>query len=528
MHGRPSMSPRLPRATPESRGVSPAAIAEFVRDLDLLGGTHSYMVLRDGAVIAEGWWAPYSAARGHSMYSVSKSFASVAVGIAVDEGRLTLGDRVVELLSDAAPDSIGPALGAMQVRHLLTMTTGHGADTIDLAHLARNGNWARAILAAEVSHTPGTVFVYNSGATYLLSAIISQLTGERLIDYLQPRLLEPLGIVGATWEQSPTGVDAGGWGLKITTEDLATFGELCRRGGDWEGVQLVPAGWIEEATGVRVPTDRPESSEDWRQGYGYQFWRCRHGAYRADGAFGQFAVVIPKTRMVVAITSGVPTSAATLELIWRHLLPGSSSATDVAAPGPSKLELPTPAGDGYAGSADLEMHFDALAGDALVRRFSLDGSPLRIADLVGEYTVSIGHGRWCPGQVLHRGREVPVAAAAAWADEATWVARVWITDSPFCIILAVLVADAGVLRLDIELNAAFGPTQIARLCGRQTVGGTNGRGTTQDGPRTADDAEWTLRVRIGADGGIDAHLRANTDSLARPQGDVRNLRHTAR
>src|SRR4051812_10676762 len=156
----------------------------------------------------------------------------------------------------------------------------------------------------------------------MLSATVQHLTGQRMIEFLGPRLFEPLGIEGPTWETSPEGIDAGGWGLSARTVDIARFGQLYLQGGAWQGRQLVPRAWVEAATSFQVPNAASGTTNpDWQQGYGYQFWRCRHGAYRGDGAFGQFCVVLPEQQTVLAITGGVADMQSVLNLVWEHLLP---------------------------------------------------------------------------------------------------------------------------------------------------------------------------------------------------------------
>ncbi|MCB0150534.1 MAG: serine hydrolase, partial [Caldilineaceae bacterium] len=217
---------RLPRSTPESQGISTAAIAAFLDAVERTGaGLHSFMLVRHGHVVAEGWWAPYAPALRHMLYSLSKSFVSTAVGLAVAEGRLTVDDAVVRFFPESLPPTVSDNLAAMRVRHLLSMSTGHDVDVNDAVKNAPDGDWARAFLAQPVQHRPGTHFAYNSAATYMLSAIVQRLAGETVLAYLGPRLLAPLGIAGATWESCPRGVNIGGWGLEIRTEDIAVFGQ---------------------------------------------------------------------------------------------------------------------------------------------------------------------------------------------------------------------------------------------------------------------------------------------------------------
>jgi CubicO group peptidase (beta-lactamase class C family) len=312
----------LPRSTPEDQRVSPDTVSAFLGALEKFGGVHSAMVLRHGYVVAEQWWAPGAADKAHVMWSLSKSFTSTAVGLVISDGKLALGDRVVDLLPDAAPAEIDANLAALTVRDLLTMTTGHAEESLPDESRAANTNWAKHILSVPLAHVPGTTFVYNSGATYLLSTIVQRLTGQTVLEFLTPRVLDPLGITGATWDQSPQGIDIGGWGLSVRTEDIAKFGQLYLQGGAWGDDQLVPEEWVREATSGQVANAGPDSTPDWSQGYGYQFWQCRHGAFRGDGKDGQFCIVMPEQDVVVALTSEVTDMQGELELVWKHLLPG--------------------------------------------------------------------------------------------------------------------------------------------------------------------------------------------------------------
>ena len=161
--------------------------------------------------MAEGWWAPYAADVPHVMYSLSKSFTSTAVGLVVNEGKLSLDDEVWKFFPEDAPAEPAPNLKAMRVRDLLIMSTGHQTEP------ARNPDevWTRVFLAHPVPHKPGTHFLYDSAGTYMLSAIVQKVTGMTVLDYLRPRLFDPLGIEHPTWETSPQGISAGATGLSI-------------------------------------------------------------------------------------------------------------------------------------------------------------------------------------------------------------------------------------------------------------------------------------------------------------------------
>lgn len=311
----------LPRSAPEAQGISSAAIRAFVEAADKeVKSMHSFMIVRHGKVVAEGWWAPEGPEKPHQLWSLSKTFTSTAVGLAVADGKLKLDDPVLKFFPQDAPAEPSANLKAMTVKDLLTMSGGHGSE----AKIRDEANWAKTFLAQPVPHAPGTHFLYNTPGTYMLSAIVTKVTGETVLDYLKPRLFEPLGIANPEWAVSPQGNSLGGWGLLVRTEDIAKFGQLYLQKGQWNGRQLVPASWVAEASSRQVPNDAgkkdPENS-DWAQGYGYQIWQCRHGAFRGDGKDGQFCVVLPEQDAVVAMTALTGDMQAELNLVWEHLLP---------------------------------------------------------------------------------------------------------------------------------------------------------------------------------------------------------------
>lgn len=310
----------LPRSTPESQGVSSAVIRDFIETADHdVDSMHSFMLLRHGKVVAEAWWAPESADKPHVLWSLSKSFTSTAVGLAVAEGKLTIDDPVLSFFPDDAPAEPSTNLKAMRVRDLLTMNAGHQ----DELNWRETADWAKAFLSHPVPYKPGTHFRYNTPATYMLSAIVQKVTGQTVLDYLTPRLFQPLGIEKPKWDTSPQGISIGGYGLYLRTEDIAKFGQLYLQKGQWNGQQIVPAEWVAMATSKQVSNgSNPDS--DWDQGYGFQFWRSRHGAYRGDGKDGQFCIVLPELDAVVAITANTGNMQAELNVVWDKLLPAFS------------------------------------------------------------------------------------------------------------------------------------------------------------------------------------------------------------
>lgn len=321
----------LPRSTPEAEKISSKNIRNYLVDVQKQGqDLHSLMILRHGKVAYEAWFGDEAANKPHILNSVSKTFTSTAIGFAVQEKLLTVDDPIINYFPEYLPEQVSDNLKAVRIKDLLTMSVGHDKDpTNDVRSHTEPGSWERLFLATPIEHKPGTKFVYNSLATYMLSAIIQKVTGETVLDYLYPRLFRPLGIVGAKWDMSPTGVNTGGWGLFIKTEDMAKKGQFLLQKGKWNGQQLLSEAWFDEATSAKIqqpPVWTPEGTKvkdsDWIQGYGYQIWRCRHNAFRADGANGQFIIVIPDKDAVIVTTANIGDMQAEINLIWKHLLKG--------------------------------------------------------------------------------------------------------------------------------------------------------------------------------------------------------------
>ena len=321
----------LPRLeTPDS--VAKAMEGFFQAAADDSMDIHSVMIVKDGNVIYSHWHSEGVDSVPHVLNSVSKTFTATAVGLAIADGKIALTDKVVDYFPDKLPAEVSENLKAMTVRDLLTMSCGH--DEEPSLSDAPNQDWVTVFLAHPVVHEPGTFYLYNSLGTYMLSAIVQQVTGEKMVDYLMPRLFEPLHIDKPKWEDSPQGINVGGWGLYLKTEDLAKMGQLLLQKGEWNGQQLIPAEWVAEMSKKQVesvnPGTRLEDAEakgmtketsDWMQGYGYQMWRCRPGCFRADGARGQYIIVVPDKNAVIAITSDVEDLQGELNLVWNHILP---------------------------------------------------------------------------------------------------------------------------------------------------------------------------------------------------------------
>ena len=295
---------------------------------------HSIMVLQHGKVLKEKWMSEGAPEKAHILNSVSKTFTSTAVGFAISEGLLKLDDKLIDLLPEYAPAEPQENLKKVTVKNLLTMNSGQEIDPLyTLNREDSTLNWIKNFMEQPFLHEPGTWYAYNSTGTYLLSAIVQKKTGEKVLDYLMPRLFDKLNITPDHWDEHD-GINAGGWGLYLKTEDLAKMGQLLLQDGKWNGEQVLPEGWVAEASKAQVPSVpnmvRPDEAEakgltkensDWVQGYGYQMWRCRHNGFRADGANGQYILVFPDLDAVIAVTANLQDMQGELNAIYDTILP---------------------------------------------------------------------------------------------------------------------------------------------------------------------------------------------------------------
>lgn len=468
-------APVLPRTSPEQQGIASSAILKWVQAVeDQIHDMHSFMLLRHGKVVAEGWWSPYERERRHMLFSLSKSFTSTAVGLAVAEGRFTVDDTVLSFFPDEKPAEMNDHWAAMKVRHLLSMSTGHAVDTWPLMTGPHDWNWAKKFFNVPVVYEPGTHFLYNTGATYMLSAIVQKTTGQKLIDYLQTRLYEPLGIENPAWDESPENMSVGGTGLNIRTEDIARFGQLYLQKGQWQGKQLIPEAWIAEATSKQIHNgDDPKS--DWAQGYCYQFWRSQHNNYRGDGAFGQYCIVMPEYDAVLAITSGISNEKLQppLTLVWDILLPAMNrealpeDATEYEALQAklASLNLP-PVQSSSASSVASQVSGQTYAVDAnafqvetVSLNFSGSGCTLSVKTANGEERIPCGEGAWLPGETRLYNKPwdpepEPIVTSGAWTADDLFTMVMRLYGTPFVYTLKFHFTGEK-LELEVVLNLDF-------------------------------------------------------------------------
>lgn len=479
----------LPKSTPEAQGIPSSAILKFIDAADKeVQDIHSFILIRNGHTLAETWWAPYHRESRHMLFSLSKSFTSTAVGLAIEEGKLSLDAQILSFFPDAAPESPSWQLQSMRVRDLLAMSSGHtGADLKGFSFDSEEV-LTTLFLNLPLTHKPGTHFQYNTPATYMCSAIVQQVTGEKVLDYLGPRLFDPLEIKNPDWSESPQGISHGGFGLSVRTEDIARLGQLYLQNGQWQGKQLIPEAWVRAATS-RQTSNGSNPKSDWDQGYGYQFWRCRHGAYRGDGAFGQYCIVMPEQNAVIAITSGTSDMQKVLNLVWDHLL--TEMADTALAPNqetqqkleirlqtlqvdPIRLDVSTEAplaGEGQTYHLDAN-DFGLTSISVSQRSNNTSLIALRHNNETSTFTCrdsswTDGKSSLAPGIIarLQNRTTHPVASTGAWTTSKQFRWKLAYTETPLILELT-LNYDDSELELDIRQSASFGQQVLPTIKGR--------------------------------------------------------------
>jgi CubicO group peptidase (beta-lactamase class C family) len=413
----------FPRSIPETKGVATEGILSFLEAVETEElEVHSFMLLRYGTVIAEAWWYPYKPDISHVMHSVSKTFTSTAIGFAVSEKLLTVDDKVISFFPGDLPAEVSPYLQELAIKDLLTMSAG-SEQAIEFT--AEDGNWVKAFLAMTVADKPGSRFLYNSYATYMLSAIIQKVAGETTFDYLTPRLFEPLGIKDVKWETDTQGITVGGWGMRIKTSDMAKLGQFYLQKGMWRGKQLLPESWITEASSPHI-YQRPERTAEENagdfgaQGYGYQIWMCPDNSYRADGANAQFIVVAPAKNAVIVTTSNTSQAHKLLGLMWKHLIPAmvdnvpgggdDASSKEALNSRTSSLQIKhpflTPEEVTYPKETTLSYRMEPNDLGVREATFRFDGQgncTLSLLNETGTYDFSFGQDSWSYGETQKPG-----------------------------------------------------------------------------------------------------------------------------
>ena len=438
-----------PASSPESLGIPSAAILNFLQRIDAERiNMHGFLLVRGNRIAAEGYWAPWSADRKHRMYSISKSFVALAVGLMIDEGRLTLDARVADYFADKVPANVHPWLAASTVRDLLIMATAHSST----CYGREDPDWVWTFFNKQPSHPPGTIFAYDTAATVVLTAIVEQLTGMAFLDYMRPRFLDPIGFAADAWcVRRPEGGSWGGSGVICTLRDMAKVALTCLNGGKWGAAQLLPAAYVQAATAKQI-----DNSLGGNGGYGYQIWCERDQGFSFRGMGSQYAIAVPAKDFLftcIADTQGAPAGSPIPDVMWEeiypHLADGALPADHTAqAALTAKLESlavlpllgnPTAPVAATVNGAWYGLEANPMGITRMCLSFSGDQGMWEYTNAQGDNVLRFGIGRVVAGNFPQRnyfgdqigmisGREYECLASAAWVDAQTLNLEVTITD----------------------------------------------------------------------------------------------------
>lgn len=440
-------------SSPESVGIPSEAVLRFLERIDRNRiCLHGFLLVRHGQVASEGYWAPFTPDRLHRMYSISKSFVSLAIGSLIGEGRLRLDDCVASFFPDKVPQDLHPWLAQATVRDLLMMATPHSEN----AYTRHDKDWAWCFFNKQPSHPAGTVFAYDTAATVVLNTIVERISGMPFLEYLRPRLLDPIGFSPDAWcVQTPEGTSWGGSGVQCTLRDLAKTALVCLNGGRWGDQHLLPEDYVREATGCQI-----DNSIGGNDGYGYQIWREKENGFSFRGMGSQLALCFPEQDFVftcIADTQGAgSTGQGIYDAMRQELLANLSAKALPEAPEDlARLEqkvaslevLPQP-GDSRSEWTDrIDGRWYVLEGNPMgITRtrlsFSADSVLWSYSNAQGDKTLRLGLGRCLAGvfpQTGYFGRRIGVPidrgynclASAAWVEPHKLNLLVYITDDYF-------------------------------------------------------------------------------------------------
>lgn len=437
--------------SPESQGVPAAAVAAFLEGLkELALPMHSVLLVRRGALLAEYYAEPYPADVPHRIYSASKSFVALAVGLLVGEGKLSVRDRLAVYFPEKVPLDADALVLETTVEDLLRMAPPFSDESYD----SLKGDVVESFFRAETTHPAGTIFCYNAASPAVLTALVEKLAGEPMLSYMWPRLLKPLGFSPRTWcVKMPQGLSWGASGIMCTPRDLAKLGVLLLNKGVWEGRRLLPEEYVRAACGRQLDSDAENTGTESGFGYGYLIWRTRHSGFAFCGMGSQYLVCLPKEELVLVTTGDTQAvrggSDALLNCFWRtvyaSLQPNGTALTSEARPAAERLALPLPFSDGSSGPPEgiwgrrAVMRENSMGISWMCFEREEDSILWRYENRTGEHQLRFGVGCYReqtfpethyyidtvgrPG-----GRGYRCQAGAVWSCAGTLAARVYITD----------------------------------------------------------------------------------------------------
>jgi len=437
--------------TPESKGVPSEAISAFMDELkrDNLN-MHSFMLIKDEKILAECYWPYFNAKKKHRMYSVSKSFTSVAIGMMIDEGRISLDDKVADFFPEYLPPNPHPFILQATIRHLLMMATFNPSTSYN----QYDADWVATFFQdPREKHEPGKKFSYDTAATVVLCAIVEKLNGKSILEYMRP-VLDEIGISQDIWcIRSPDGRSWTGSGIMATTHDFARFGLLCLNRGAWNGKQLISREYMEAATSSQIDNGTQNGTE-FRFGYGFQFWCLRDGGFACYGMGGQLALCLPSKNLLLITTADnqayqngiMPIVEAFFRLAGKteaKALPENPEALKFLADQIANVSTPLPNGTTttphaaqYSG-ARYEMGENNMGIKWIRLDITSEKCTLRYENSTGEHHIILGMGKYIyqkfpekyfGAQIGIRDTNYDAIAAGAWQDNNTLTGIIYSID----------------------------------------------------------------------------------------------------
>lgn len=465
----------LPPTSPGSAGLSASAIEDLLRAMESAGlELHSFMLARRGQVVAQAWWNPYGPERVHMMHSVTKALTSTGVGVAVHEGLFSLDDRVISFFPERASADLSGHLSRMRVRDLLTQTSGHDRGVSGSVWRSIATSWIDEFLKIPVEHAPGTHFQYSSATSFMLSAIVTRTSGQSLQDYLAARVFEPVAMRSIQWDMGPEGINPGGNGASMTSEDLLRLAILYAADGCWNGKRILPEGWVAAAS--QAAAARP---------YGYHWWVWpEQPGFFAFGAFGQYAFVFPEHELALVTTAAVPGSISRPDigippLVWQYLPriiagPDASSESELSLTRYTQscslslggIEVPNNQACMVSG---LRFRAESNADDICAIQIDFNGPNCLVQFEYSHLTHCIDAGlggthvestTTLPGAGLHHGYEPSQLATVAWGywnEPNVFTLKCQYVETAFCDTF-IFAYDDGVLNMQRSVNVNGGNT----------------------------------------------------------------------
>ena len=309
--------------TPEQARIPSEAINRYMDALEEYKvNLHGFIMMRGRDIIAEGYYPPFHKDYIHRMYSISKSFTSIAIGLLIEEGRVSLEDKICDYFLDKLEEETHPYIKEITIRDMLKMATAHKSTTYKRYD---GDDWVKSFFVVEPSHAPGTVFSYDTSSSHVLAALVERLSGKSILDYLRDKFLNVIGFSKeARWLKDPQGISQGGTGLLCTMRDLAKVAYVCMKEGKLNDVQLLPKEYIKEATMKQISTDTQAALDD-QFGYGYQIWKTRHDGFAFIGMGGQLALCFPEHDFIYLTTADTQGNPVGLNMqfdaFYQHVYP---------------------------------------------------------------------------------------------------------------------------------------------------------------------------------------------------------------